>query len=233
MMEKSARIAVIERAKLFAGLPHETVAAAADGAQVRQVDKGDVVFRQGDEATHHYIVAWGRLRLDQTTPDGKNIVLRFMGPGDLVGSVAVWRRIPYPATPLAVTETRLLVWSEARMLELMQAHAALAMNAINMIGGRIEELQERLQQVATQQVERRIAAAILRIANQSGRKVETGVEIPFSLSRQDLAEMTGTTLHTVSRTLSGWIDEGILEGRRSSRLVICQPHRLVQVSEQA
>ncbi|MEA1942466.1 MAG: Crp/Fnr family transcriptional regulator [Pseudomonadota bacterium] len=232
-MDKSARIAVVERAKLFAGLPDDTVAAAADGAQVRVIDKGEAVFRQGDDATHHFIVAWGRLRLDQTTPDGKNIVLRFMGPGDLVGSVAVWRNVPYPATPLAVDETRLLVWSEARMMELMQAHPPLAMKAMNMMGGRIEELQERLQQVATQQVERRIAATILKIANQSGRKVETGVEIPFALSRQDLAEMTGTTLHTVSRTLSGWIDEGILEGRRSSHLVICRPHRLVEIAEQA
>lgn len=232
-MDKTARIAIVERAKLFAGLPPETLSEAAETAQVRVVDKGDVVFRQGDEAGHHFIVAWGRLRLDQTTPDGKNIVLRFMGPGDLVGSVAVWRKVPYPATPLAVEETRLLVWSDARMMELMQAHPPLAMKAMNMMGGRIEELQERLQQVATQQVERRIAATILKIAGQSGRKTEAGVEIPFALSRQDLAEMTGTTLHTVSRTLSGWIEEGILEGRRSSHLVICRPHRLVEISEQA
>ena len=232
-MEKTARIAVVERAKLFAGLPGETVEAAAESAQVRAIGKGDVAFRQGDDATHHFIVAWGRLRLDQTTPDGKNIVLRFMGPGDLVGSVAVWRSVPYPATPIAVEDTRLLVWSEARMMDLMQAHPPLAMKAMNMMGGRIEELQERLQQVATQQVERRIAATILKIAGQSGRKIENGVEIPFPLSRQDLAEMTGTTLHTVSRTLSGWIDEGILEGRRSSHLVICRPHRLVEIAEQA
>jgi CRP-like cAMP-binding protein len=232
-MDTTAKIAVIERARLFAGLPADIVAEGAETAQVRVVGKGDVVFRQGDEASHHFIVAWGRLRLDQTTPDGKNVVLRFMGPGDLVGSVAVWRGVPYPATPVAVEETRVLVWSAARMMELMQAHPPLAMKSMNMMGGRIEELQERLQQVATQQVERRIAAAILKIAGQSGRKVDAGVEIPFPLSRQDLAEMTGTTLHTVSRTLSAWIDEGILEGRRSSHLVICRPHRLVEIAEQA
>lgn len=107
------------------------------------------------------------------------------------------------------------------------------MKVMGMMGGRIEELQERLQQISTQQVERRIAGVILRIASQSGRKTETGIEIPFSLSRQDLAEMTGTTLHTVSRTLSAWINEGVLKGRRSSHLVICQPHRLVEIAEQA
>lgn len=232
-MDSQAKITILERANLFRDLPADVLAASAGTAQVRAVEKGQSVFQQGDEATHHYVVAWGRLRLDQTTPDGKNIVLRFMGPGDLVGSVAVWRGVPYPATPLAVEDTRLLVWSAARMMELMQDHPPLAMKAMGMMGGRIEELQERLQQVATQQVERRIAATILKIVRQSGRKVENGVEIPFPLSRQDLAEMTGTTLHTVSRTLSAWIEEGVLEGRRSSHLVICRPHRLVEIAEQA
>lgn len=232
-MDTAAKITVLERSTLFGGLPHETLEAGAETAKERRLDKGDALFQQGDDATTHYIVASGRLRLDQTTPDGKNVVLRFMGPGDLVGSVAVMRAIAYPATPVAVNETRVFSWSATRMLELMQAHPALAMKAMNMMGGRIEELQERLQQVATQQVERRIAATVLKIAGQSGRRTEAGVEIPFALSRQDLAEMTGTTLHTVSRTLSAWIEEGIIEGRRSSHLVIKHPHRLVEISEQA
>ncbi|WP_233245644.1 Crp/Fnr family transcriptional regulator [Marinicauda salina] len=232
-MDASARTAVLERSNFFSGLERAAIEDAAEGASVRALDKGETLFQQGDEATHHFVVAWGRLRLDQTTPEGKNVVLRFMGPGDLVGSVAVFRGVPYPATPLAVEETRVLAWSAARMTALMQDHPVLASKAMGMMGGRIEELQERLQQVATQQVERRIAGAILRIAGQSGRKTEVGVEIPFPVARQDLAEMTGTTLHTVSRTLSAWIEEGILEGRRSSRLVILKPHRLVEIAEEA
>ena len=106
------------------------------------------------------------------------------------------------------------------------------MNAIGVIGGRLEELQARLQEVATQRVERRIASTLLRLANQSGRRTEAGVEIPFPISRQDLAEMTTTTLHTVSRTLSAWDAEGIVESRRSSHLVIVKPHRLVAIAEQ-
>lgn len=232
-MDIGAKVTVLERSSLFGGLPHETLEAGAECAKERMLDKGETLFHQGDDAVTHHLVASGRLRLDQTTPDGKNIVLRFMGPGDLVGSVAVMRGVPYPATPLAVEETRVLSWTAPRMMELMLAHPALAMKVVNMVGGRIEELQERLQQVATQQVERRIAATLLKIAAQSGRKTEAGVEIPFPLSRQDLAEMTGTTLHTVSRTLSAWIEEGVIEGRRSSHLVIKRPHRLVEISEQA
>lgn len=232
-MERDARVTVLERSALFLGVAAEVVLDAARTAVERLLRKDEALFQQGDAPTHHHLVAWGRLRLDQTTPDGKNIVLRFMGPGDLVGSVAVFRNVPYPATPTAVEETRVFSWTAERMTELMYKDPALAAKAMSMMGGRIAELQERLQQVSTQQVERRIAAAILRIVSQSGRKVETGVEIPFPLSRQDLAEMTGTTLHTVSRTLSAWIEEGVLEGRRSSHLVILKPHRLVEIAEEA
>lgn len=232
-MDSQAKMAVLERTPLFRDLPASVLEDSAGASQVRTLGKGQTLFQQGDEATHHYVVAWGRLRLDQATADGKNVVLRFMGPGDLVGSVAVMRQMPYPATPVAMEETRVLSWTAMRMMELMHGHMPLAMKVVNMMGGRIEELQARLQEAATQQVERRIAATILRIAGQSGRKVAEGVEIPFALSRQDLAEMTGTTLHTVSRTLSSWIEDGLLEGRRSSHLVILRPHRLVEIAEQA
>lgn len=232
-MDNDARVSVLQRVPLFTGLDAAALQTVAREARERQVAKGDALFGQGEEALHGYVVGWGRLRLDQTTPDGQNVVLRYMGPGDLVGTVAVLRRVPFPATPLAVEDCLVLSWSAARISELMERFPRIALNAIAVIGGRIEELQARLQEVATQRVERRIASALLRIANQSGRRIEGGIEIPFPLSRQDLAEMTATTLHTVSRTLSAWDHEGIIESRRTSHLVIRRPHRLVEISEQA
>lgn len=229
-MDIPARIGVLQRASFFGGLAEEALEAVARAAHERPLRKDEALFQQGAEATHGYLLGWGRLRLDQTTPDGQNVVLRYMGPGDLVGTVAVLRRIPFPATPIALEDCLVLAWSAPRLGELMARFPTLAMNAIAVIGGRIEELQARLQEIATQRVERRIASTLLRLAGQSGRRTEAGVEIPFPISRQDLAEMTATTLHTVSRTLSAWDQQGIVESRRSSHLVIRQPHRLVEIS---
>jgi CRP-like cAMP-binding protein len=86
-------------------------------------------------------------------------------------------------------------------------------------------------EMSTQQVERRVAHALLRLARQAGRKVEQGVEIDFPISRQDIAEMTGTTLHTVSRTLSAWESQGLIESGRQ-RVVLRDPHRLFTLAEQ-
>ena len=232
-MDTEARVSVLQRVPLYRGLDDASLAVVAREAHERPLAKGDILFAQGEEALHGHVLGWGRIRLDQATPDGQNVVLRYMGPGDMVGTVAVLRQIPFPATAAAVEDGLVLSWSAARLSDHMERMPAIALNAIKVIGGRIEELQARLQEIATQRVERRIAAALLRLANQAGRRVEGGVEIPFALSRQDLAEMTATTLHTVSRTLSAWDQEGIVESRRSSHLVIRRPHRLVEIAEQA
>jgi CRP-like cAMP-binding protein len=232
-MDSAARVSVLQRVPLFAGLPSDALGRIAGTALEERIARGESPFRQGDAATHGHVVGWGRIRLDQATPDGQNVVLRYMGPGDMLGTVAVLRGIPYPATPVAVEDSLLLAWSAPRLSELFGAYPELAMNAIRVVGTRLEELQQRLQEVATQRVERRIAGTLLRLVRQSGRRGAQGIEIPFAISRQDLAELTATTLHTVSRTLSAWEQQGIIAARRSSHLVILQPHRLVAIAEEA
>jgi CRP-like cAMP-binding protein len=86
--------------------------------------------------------------------------------------------------------------------------------------------------MSTEQVERRVAHALLRLAQQAGRKVEEGIQIDFPISRQDVAEMTGTTLHTVSRILSAWEEQGFVEGGRQ-RIMIREPHKLLLIAEGA
>ena len=84
--------------------------------------------------------------------------------------------------------------------------------------------------MATQAVEKRVASALLRMVHQSGRKVDTGIEIAFPVTRQNISDMTGTTLHTVSRLLSAWQKDGIVESSRK-RIVVTDPHRLVVLSD--
>ena len=116
------------------------------------------------------------------------------------------------------------------MLRLMRRFPDVAINAARMIADRFHELQRQHRELMTERVERRIARAILRLVQAAGRRVDAGVEIDFPLSRQDLAQITGTTLFTVSRTLSAWEEDGIVAaGRR--RVVVKQPHRLVQIAD--
>ncbi|MER3457798.1 MAG: hypothetical protein C4309_03385 [Chloroflexota bacterium] len=116
------------------------------------------------------------------------------------------------------------------MVRLMERTPRLAFNALRLLAGRVQELQDRVRELATERVERRVARTLLRLARQAGRKVENGVLIDLPLSRQDLAEMTGTTLFTVSRVLSRWEQQGLVEAGRE-RVLIRFPHGLVRIAE--
>jgi CRP/FNR family transcriptional regulator, nitrogen oxide reductase regulator len=109
-------------------------------------------------------------------------------------------------------------------------HPSLAANTLQTVGARLQEAHTRVIEMTTEQVERRIAHTLLRLAKQAGRRVAGGVEIDFPISRQDVAEMTGTTLHTVSRVLRAWELQGLVESGRQ-RIVLRDPHQLFAIAE--
>jgi CRP-like cAMP-binding protein len=196
----------------------------------RRVVQGDTVFRQGEEAQSFYVLVDGRLKVTQVTPDGQQVVVRFMGPGEMFGCVAVFGGRRYPGTATAVEDSRLLGWTKGATQQLMERHPRLAINTLGTIGGRLQESQTRVRELSTERVERRIAHALLRLAEQAGKPVASGIRIDFAISRQDVAEMTGTTLHTVSRTLSAWEEQGIVEGGRQ-KITIREPKALLAIAD--
>jgi CRP-like cAMP-binding protein len=114
----------------------------------------------------------------------------------------------------------------------MTRHPQIAINAIRIIGQRLQEMQNRTRELATQRAERRIAHALVRLAQQSGRNTPAGTAIPFPLRRKDVADVAGTTLHTASRILTGWERAGLLASHRR-RLTIRSPSELLRIAEDA
>ena len=168
--------------------------------------------------------------MTQLTEDGQQIIMRYVRPGEAFAVIAVLCKISYPVTATAVNQVSLLSWDDRKMLELMHLYPQLAENSLSILATRIQEFQDRFREIATERVERRIARALLRLASQTGRKLEQGILIDISLTRQDLAEMTGTTLYTVSRTLSQWEKDGLVSSQRE-QVTILSPHKLVILAE--
>lgn len=218
-------------AELFAGLAPAIMAEAAQAAATRRLAKGDVLFDQGEEARACFVVLDGRVKLAQLTPDGNQVVVHYVGPGEMLAVAAIFVHTGYPGTASAVQDSTVLEWDRKTITRLMERHPRIALNALETVGKRFQALQERFRELATERVERRIARAVLRLARQAGKRLpEGGVLIDFPVSRQDIAEMTGATLHTVSRTLSAWESDGLIESGRQ-RIVIKKPHGLVQIAE--
>lgn len=196
--------------ELFAGLPPIALADAVATARVRHLDKDVTIFVQGTPTERAHILLEGRIRIVQTDSDGAQLIVRFIGPGETFGTVGLFTDHLYPAHAVTVTECTEISWTEANLIELIAHYPGIALNLIKIIGARLQEAQNRLRELATQRVERRIAHALTRLATQAGQSDEHGTAIDFPLSRKDLAEMCGATLHTVSRTLTAWEKAGIV-----------------------
>jgi CRP-like cAMP-binding protein len=221
---------LIKPVTLFASLDAGALRDVADAARVARAEAGAVYFTEGDPAESFFVAQTGSVKLTQLTAEGHQVVLRLIGPGDAFGGVAAFGGATYPVTAEAVTEVSALEWPGGVMAGLMEKYPQLAMNALRFVAARLHELQVQYRQLATEKVERRVAHALLRLVQQSGKHVESGVLIDLPLSREDIAQMTGTTLYTVSRIISRLEGEGILEAGRQ-RMVVRNPHALISVAD--
>lgn len=198
-----------------------------------RIPKGKAVFEQGQTASSFYVLLDGRLKVVQITPDGQQVVIRFVNPGDLFGIAKALNRPDYPATATALVDSVILAWDMAIWDDFMARYPAFALSVTRMMGQRIQEAHTRLQEMSTQDGgEHRIAQALLRLVHQSGRKVNEGILVDFPITRQEIAEVAGTTLHSVSRVLSGWEDAGlVVVGRR--KVIIRDVEGLSRIADQS
>ncbi len=215
---------------LFSGMTDAQLDDILAVATSRRYATGSAVFEQGQPATHFFVLLHGRLRVTQVTSEGQQVIVRMVNPGDLFGIAKALRRPDYPGTSTAVNDSVALAWPMEAWDGLLTRHPSLAVNAMQTMGSRLQEAHTRMRELSTEEVERRVAHAVLRLANQSGKKEGTGVRIDFPVSKQDIAEMTGTTLHTVSRILTAWEEVGLVEGGRQ-KLLVKDPHRLVLIGD--
>jgi CRP-like cAMP-binding protein len=195
----------------FSGMSPEDLDDILAQAAPLRVPKGEAAFRQGEPADRFFLLLHGRLRVTRLNPQGQQMVVRFIAPGDMFGVAMAIKVESYPGTATAAVDSLAISWPNSVWNELLARHPGLAVNTMQALGARLQASQERILDLSTQQVEQRIAGAVLQLVQQAGKKSGDGLLIDFPLSRQDLAEMTGATLHTVSRTLSAWEEKGLVE----------------------
>lgn len=221
---------VLKGAHMFESLDERGLAAAVRAGIVRHVAQGATIFAQGDAGATCHTLLDGRVKIAQTRPDGAQSVIRYIGPGEMYGTVAALMDMPFPADAVAVLESCEIYWTVAAMRQLMAEFPAIALQATASAGARLMELQNRVGELSTERVEQRIARAVMRLAEQAGRVTPDGIEIDFPISRQELAELAGSTLHTVSRTLSGW-DERQITASSRRHIVVKKPKVLLSLAE--
>lgn len=211
--------------------PRELAGILAD-ARLLALAEGATACTQGGRADAFFLLASGRLKVVQVTAEGQRIIAHFVLPGQFFGIAVALGRGEYPGTAIAAIDSLALCWPASMWSELASRHPGLAEAALRDVGGYLDEAFARLREGASVGVEQRIARALLRLLRPSERGPGRAVEIAFPVTRQDVAEMASTTLHTASRTLHAWEQAGILSGGRR-RIVILDAPRLAHMAGEA
>lgn len=207
-------------------MPAADCLALATSASVREYSRDDVIFEQGRPSRHIILILSGCVKMTQIGSDGSEVILWLRGSLDAIGIFARPTPVLHSCSARAILPSRVLIWEWTRLHQ-SPSGAQIRNNIGHIISERLEELEERFREVATENVERRVASAIGRIGHHVGRPTAEGVEI--SLSREELAQLTGTTLFSVSRLMSKWAELGIVRPRREG-FVVLDFERLTRIS---
>lgn len=213
----------------FRNLTRPQIREILDAAGTARFDVGQTVFVEGMPVERFFLLLDGHIRVQRTTAEGDQIILLHIAPGQLFGIGAALGHMAYPATAVAADDCVVLAWPNRLWPDFIATYQGFATQTYAVVGDRLNNMHSIIVEMATKQVEQRIAAALLRLITQMGRKVDLGIEIDFPITRQNISDMTGTTLHTVSRLLSAWEKDGIVASERK-KITVTAPHQLVLLS---
>ncbi|MDO8678153.1 MAG: Crp/Fnr family transcriptional regulator [Acidobacteriota bacterium] len=211
---------LLRRVALFRRLSAGARARVAQVARLKSYERGVLIFSEGDAGDAFIAIVSGRVKVFKSTPAGKEIILEIFGAGDPLGAVAVYEGVPFPASALTLEPTQCLRIEQAAFFHLLEQDPALVRGLLSSLTFRLAELTRRLAELSGARVETRFARLFLKLCDQIGRPERGGVFVAMPLSRQELADLTGTTIETAIRIMSRWQKEDVLHTEKDGFVVL-------------
>ena len=184
-----------------------------------KIKKKETIFSEGDPSEWLYIVNKGKVKITKLSQDGKEIILEIIQPVEFFGGIAVVRGFPYPANAVAMEDSEIYKLSRKHLLSIMDRFPNLMYCMAMNIGDRIKGSHETLKSIALEKVESRIASLLIKLSDKAGEKTSDGTIITMKLTKQDIAEMVGTTVETSIRTMSKLTKAGLVASKSGKILI--------------
>lgn len=222
--------AAFKQAELFADLALDELEQITKYFKAAAYEAGEVIFLEGNPATSFHLVARGKVKVVQTSHEGLEVILHIFEPGGIIGALPTAGQDAYPASAITLESVETYFIDQHDFERLMISHPTVTRQLLRFATRMLQVAHRRLRELATERVERRIARTLVRLTRQLGRQKGKALVIEAPLSRQDLADMCGTTVYTVSRTLKSWERSGLLQATRK-HVKILRPHDLIALAE--
>lgn len=210
----------MRRAPLFAGLDQESAESLIAQMTTTHMERGDILFHAGDPGDRLYVLGEGKIKLGQSSPDGRENILAVLGPGEMFGELSLFDPGPRTATATAVAETQVLALSTEQLREYLSGRPQVALTLLAALARRLRRTNESLADLVFNDVPGRVAKALLDLASRFGRPVEEGVMVSHDLTQEELAKLVGASRETVNKALADFAGRGWL--RLEARAVLLQ-----------
>jgi len=201
-------IETLKKCEIFAELTDKELSKISALFEERSIKKDEYIFMEEDPSGWFYILSGGRVKIVKHSQSGKDIILEIISPGDVFGGVAVLDKKPFPASAQAMESASVVRISRRNIFDLMEEHPVLKLAIVKSFSDRLRNAHEMLKNIATERVERRIASLLLKLSEKVGIDDKGYKKLDFPLTRQEIAEMVGTTVETCIRTMSKYRKEG-------------------------
>jgi len=218
----ATKTGILKRSLIFSSLNNDELAELSRLALERNFRADEFVFWEGNDPDYFYIVVEGRVKVIKHSSSGKEFIIAFFDPGEMFGEVAVFENKPYPASAQVVTDTKTLGIKKGDFLAFLSTRPQVALSIIDVLGGRLRDAQGRLKDLAGERAEQRLAQTLLMLSS------KLGSTLPFT--RQEIADMAGTTTETAIRITSQLKDRGIISSVRG-KVIILDETKLRLLSE--
>ncbi len=185
--------------------------------ELKAYEKGAVLFEEGEPALSIQFLFVGRVKVVKAAPD-RDLILEILGPGEPVGAVAVFEQRPYPASAIALEPSGTIAIPEREFFRLVEKRPQITRRLLAGLTMRLMALNRRLADM-TGSVEYRAARLFWTLAERAGQKRADGIFVPIRLSRQEIADLAGTTIETAIRIMSRWHKDGLLETEKDGFLI--------------
>jgi len=221
-LESSGKVQILRESSIFSGLTDDELSELANLTVERSFTPNEFIFWDGDTPEYFYIVTEGEVKVLKHSSSGKDFIIAFFRPGEMFGEVAVLENKPYPASAQAVVESRVVGIKRGDLLSFLTDRPQVALRIIQVLGGRLRDAQNRLRDFAGERVEQRLASVLLMLVS------KLGPTLPFT--RQEIADMTGTTIETTIRVIGHLKNRGIIRSARG-KVIILDKEKLRLLSE--
>ena len=210
----SRKVTLVQRSPLFANIPTADCQEIVSAARESEFSRREIIFLEGDPIGHVTLLTSGSAKVMRLAQDGTEVILRLAGPGDVVEVTGLLAQDRHCSMAQALRASTALIWEASAFRALADRFPALRHNMLKVVAQHLQELEDRYREISTEKVATRLSHQLLRLFNQMGRLVNGDGTLKINLSREELAQLTGTTLFTVSRLLCRWKERGVLTAGR-------------------